>query len=439
MYIVRGAAETSKKIKVDTFKDLSAGGSARSSSDSVSIDQSVKRENYEIRASTKQPLAVTGSKNYWLGSLDTPNNAEVWHAGMSTHSGGARLLSIRRKTSLNTLQDIEVHETNSKEIEDVSENTGEKPQDTRNYENVQEHGVCLFDNLNGIDKSDSGSSMAVSDSSENFFAVSSDSESEEENELFDLDAHIERLCARENDSDTTSEGSESQGSEAAFNKAVRKVIRRIKRERSDEIAADSDSGSRASSEKSSEESDDESSEGDSDNDDKSNDSSLSGNRGLKMARDLDHEFADLMENELIIDQRNGKHPKSASSVVYRDYVTRDRIDSILETMETNPEEDEYHCVGSPMENNLASSSLDTVKVQDLRWPFSSYYIKEVQHIPKGDGVDAALPSSGSTESSPSFPGRKRNVMLGRIWWAEWWAREDTKIKSHTGLELHTVL
>lgn len=69
------------------------------------------------------------------------------------------------------------------------------------------------------------------------------------------------------------------------------------------------------------------------------------------------------------------------------------------------------------------------KVQNLRWPFSNLYVKELEQdpgMPLSD-LEESLPSYRSTVATAFHPGRERNVMLGRVWWVEWWAKDDSRV------------
>ena len=69
------------------------------------------------------------------------------------------------------------------------------------------------------------------------------------------------------------------------------------------------------------------------------------------------------------------------------------------------------------------------KVQNLRWPFSNLYVKDLEQdpgMPLSD-LEESLPSYRSTVATAFHPGRERNVMLGRVWWVEWWAKDDSRV------------
>ena len=70
------------------------------------------------------------------------------------------------------------------------------------------------------------------------------------------------------------------------------------------------------------------------------------------------------------------------------------------------------------------------KAEDLRWPLSIFYVKEFKQdsgIPLSEKSEV-LPSYRSTVATARQPGRKRSVMQGRVWWVEWWAKEDSRRK-----------
>ena len=70
------------------------------------------------------------------------------------------------------------------------------------------------------------------------------------------------------------------------------------------------------------------------------------------------------------------------------------------------------------------------RAEDLRWPLSIFYVKEFKQdsgIPLSEKSEV-LPSYRSTVATARQPGRKRSVMQGRVWWVEWWAKEDSRRK-----------
>ena len=84
-------------------------------------------------------------------------------------------------------------------------------------------------------------------------------------------------------------------------------------------------------------------------------------------------------------------------------------------------------------------TLEEHLVSDLRWPFTNFYVKEVQedmddsHHTENHQYSGALPCYKSKMSSSSFPGRKKDVMLGRVWWVEWWAGDEHNEKEAPAL------
>ena len=70
------------------------------------------------------------------------------------------------------------------------------------------------------------------------------------------------------------------------------------------------------------------------------------------------------------------------------------------------------------------------RAEDLRWPLSIFYVKEFKQnsgMPLSDKSEV-LPSYRSTVATARQPGRKTSVMQGRVWWVEWWAKEDSRKK-----------
>ena len=81
------------------------------------------------------------------------------------------------------------------------------------------------------------------------------------------------------------------------------------------------------------------------------------------------------------------------------------------------------------------TTLKEDSVSDLRWPFTNFYVKEVQEdaeelSPTGTKAHSEVfPCYKSKTVSSSFPGRKKDVMLGRVWWVEWWAENESTKES----------
>ena len=361
---------------------------------------------------------------------------------LSADENAVRLLSSHRKGSV-ALDQILLDETLDRQDSNVQKMV-EKDVDPDLKDIVAAIRGERDSDASDVD-SDSGSSTAVSDTSD-LEEVTSDEESEVEldQEAFDIDAHINKLVTgKDTDSDSDSDGNESEASEKAFQKAVRKVIKKIKRERSEEIV---DSGEESeASEKGSETEEPSTSDADSaseDDDDSDASSAKSDRESFELDRDIDPEIAELMEDGLVIDPKMGKHDGNDDShTVYKYYLTDNgRISSAKETVKN---EDPPDATDDPSEEGERSpeegrqkqkdqlvSTLNESKVKDLRWPCSNFYIKEVgQDFDEvTPDTEEALPSYRSTAASASHPGRKRNVMLGRVWWVEWWAREDTRMK-----------
>ena len=371
------------------------------------------------------------------GSLDSLEDEQVWDS-ISMEEKAVRLLSTHRRQSVDSKQiQVEVHQydTVAKPGRCVEEEVSHvDPIDEETLSHVQNVVASILERYKQ-DSSDSDSSTAVSENSELDFHVSSDEESEpddEKGEVFDFNAHIKKICKRDDGSDSESDGNESVTSEKAYKTAVRKAMKKIKRERSDELA-ESDNSVKGSENERSPKSDDNSSSESSDQDGGESDSSSGENEkeSFEVVRDVDPEIQELMADGLVIDPKKGKSGAGETRTVYRYYMNNEgKIDSVSETADNLSEEDEGPSTVNTQENTLAST-LEDSKAQELRWPFSNFYVKEInQEATFSENCDA-LPSYRSTQASASHPGRKRNVMLGRIWWVEWWAREDTKTKSST--------
>ena len=298
------------------------------------------------------------------------------------------------------------------------------------------------------DSSISGSSTAVSEAASEAEDVSSDEESEDESdEDFDVDAHVTRLIKgsdSESESDSECDGDEndSDTSEKDFRKVVRKVMNRIRRERSEDIFTSEDEESETSEKESEAENspnneDDCSSEASEEGDDATDASSTNSAEELTdNERTIDPDIAELLAEGLVIYPKQRQNNRQESRTVYKYKMSDDgRIQSTKETLEnedTARKDDSAtgEADKTPLtnQNHLESlaSTLDKEKVKDLRWPFSTFYVKEFNY--DNIGIQA-LPSYRSTEAVSAHAGRKRNVMLGRVWWVEWWAMQDTEQKN----------
>ena len=361
---------------------------------------------------------------------------EVWDS-ISMEDKAVRLLSTHRRQSVDPKHiQVEVNENDtvaSAETSVEEEDPHVDPMDEETLEHVQNVVASILERYKQ-DSSDSESSTAVSENSELDFHVSSDEESEtdKKEEVFDFDLHIKKICKRDDGSESESDGNESVTSEKAFKTAVRKAMKKIKRERSDELNESDKESEKGWANERSRKSDDDSSSESSDQDGEESDSSSGENEkeSFEMAQDVDPEIQELMVAGLVIDPKKGKTGADESRTVYRYYMNNEgRIDSVSETADNLSEEEEGPSTVSTQENTLAST-LEDSKAQELRWPFSNFYVKEINQEATFSENSDALPSYRSTQASASHPGRKRNVMLGRIWWVEWWAREDTKTKSN---------
>ena len=406
--------------------DSDAKASISSRGSIVSLNDDSKQHNHSNNHSRKSSLGDG------YGSLASLEDEQVWDS-ISMEEQAARLLSTHRRQSVDPKQiQVEVHQYDTVR-RDEEEDPHVDPMDEETFAHVQDVVASILERYKQ-DSSDSDSSTNVSEDSELDFHVSSDEESEsddEKGEVFDFDAHIKNICKRDDGSDSESDGNESVTSEKAYKTAVRKAMKKIKRERSDELGGSDKESEKGSENERSPESDDNSSSESSDQDGEDSDSSSVENEkeSFEMARDVDPEIQELMVGGLVIDPKKGKRGAGESRTVYRYYMNNEgRIDAVSETADNLSEEDEGPSTVNTPVNTLASTLVDS-KAQELRWPFSNFYVKEInQEATFSENCDA-LPSYRSTLASASHPGRKRNVMLGRIWWVEWWAREDTKTKS----------
>lgn len=361
-----------------------------------------------------------------FGSVDSLDDIEVWDS-ISMEDKAVRLLSSHRRQSVAPEQiQVEIYEEKATARPQNGLETDDHhvdPIDEETAAHVQNVVSSILKKYKKYDSSDSESSTA--ENSELDLEVSSDEESDDDKgEVFDFHAHIKKICKREDGSDSESDGNESVTSEKAFKTAVRKAMKKIKRERSDELD-ESDKESEKGSEKeeqSPKSDDDSSSEQDGDESEASSTENEKGS--FEMARDVDPEIQELMEGGLVIDPKKGQNDADDSRTVYRYYMNnKGKIDSVPETIDNLSDEGE----DPPTANTPLASTLEHSKTEELRWPYSNFYVKEINQ--EAENCDA-LPSYRSTQATASHPGRKRNVMLGRVWWVEWWAREDTKMKSN---------
>ena len=298
------------------------------------------------------------------------------------------------------------------------------------------------------DSSNSGSSKAASVTSD-AEDVSSDQESEDEEsedeadqENFDVDAHVKKLLdGGEGDSGSESDSDAEIGSdtsEKAFQKVIRKVMSRIKKERSEDFVSDdeeSEMSEKGSKDEKSSNSESDSSSISSEEEDDLSDASSTESEEERTKTVFNPDIAELLADGLVINSKTGQKNRQDSRVVYKYFMNDDgRICSKQETVKNedpaqkddrSTEEVEEKSPKKENHQESLAATLNDDKVEDLRWPFSTIYLKEFDY--DGLGIQA-LPSYRSTEATASHPGRKRNVMLGRVWWVEWWAMEDTDRK-----------
>ncbi|XP_022800890.1 suppressor protein SRP40-like [Stylophora pistillata] len=361
-----------------------------------------------------------------VGLLDV--DSEVWDS-ISLQEQTVRLLASFRNPSMN-MQQIQVEIKEDKLAQSRKQAAKEEerhvdPMDTETSAHLKKVVASILQQYKEA-SSDSGSSIGENLETESPILSDEESSEEETEDEFDFEAHIRKICRRDNGSDSESDGHGSNNSEKALKNAVRKAMRKIKRERSDELA-DSDNGSmKGTGNERPPNGDGSSSES---SDESNDDDGSSGAGSFEMARDVDPEIQELMDGGLIIHPNGDSSNTNEYRTVYKCFMPDEgKIGSIQDPIVNQSEDTRNPPTESHREDNLASN-LDENKAQDLRWPFSSFYVKEVRHETPFPKNFEALPSYRSTPASAAHPGRKRNVMLGRVWWVEWWAREDTKMKS----------
>ncbi|XP_031573564.1 protein starmaker-like [Actinia tenebrosa] len=258
---------------------------------------------------------------------------------------------------------------------------------------------------------------------------------------FDLEEHINKLCSHTIDSGSSSE-SESEGSdsEAEKQKAVNKVMRKYAKKHSQDDEAESeddsdnsdveetdleDEGSDDGIEEVEVKDDDDSDYSSTDDDDTDSDFLDEESASVSTASSGDYEIEEGDDDKEPAQGVNEEIPYLSDTtmpsheVVY-DYYLGTRPESCPEKIEVQD---------GDLNNNIAlDNTLATRSVINLRWPFTSYYVKEFDldsEVPTYE-EDGLLPCYKSMKSSASFPGRRRDVMLGRVWWVEWWAKDTVK-------------
>lgn len=214
-----------------------------------------------------------------------------------------------------------------------------------------------------------------SDNSTIHSEVSDSSDEESECQEFDLESYIDKLIKRENETEGYSDSDDAPGN-AAKNR-VRKVSKKTKRV----FQALSDKSSETEASPST---DDSNSDADGQEDDPKDQS-------FEWERDVYF----LADNEHI----------SSSSETVTKKLAPENVGDIVRT-------------------------LGERRAEDLRWPLSIFYVKEFKQdsgMPLLDKSEV-LPTYRSTVATARQPGRKRSVMQGRVWWVEWWAKEDSRKK-----------
>lgn len=275
-----------------------------------------------------------------------------------------------------------------------------------------------------------------------------------EEEEFDLDKYIEKLCQQSTDEDESDDDDESD-TDSVYSKdtkkAVKKVVRKLSKNNGDDSTdsedddddtlsspdlnrddlstseiADNASTADKDREGDVESGDDDDSsfmssgesdvdylyDDDDDDDDDSASSTGTSQNGDDADDSNDPESSIKLGDELLSPTNDPKNqPHDAVRKYYQD-LEREKCPAKLDVTE--------HEIG----NMKLDSALTSRSVVSLRWPFSNYYVKEFDvEYEERDSVfdEGLLPTYKSMQSSASLPGRRRNVMSGRIWWVEWWA------------------
>ena len=420
--------------------DLVNSNSGKVSTHVVTPSRNRKRNNSDTRTSTRsinsysleeeddatsdQQFSPDGSLSASLLKEDESAESSLldeeyfWESLSVDEDESVRLLSSQRKTSValdQILLDInpERKESDDDEYADVDVKAIAAAISGRRESEVSESD------------SDSDTSTTVSEGSDVDDATSDEeSDKESDHEVFDMDYHINKLVKggseSESDNDSTSEtdGSESAASEKLFQKAVQKVMKKFKRERSQEIV-ESDLESTETTDKGSETEESPTSE-----DSASETSDQEQDLSDESSKETDPEIVKPVENGWVIDPTKMSENERISAV--REKAKNEGLPKKGEAYPAKAEvllqENE-----KTQEVNLAPT-LEESNAQDLRWPLSNFYVKEFKQdleMSLSDNEEA-LPSYKSTAASAAHPGRKRNVMLGRVWWVEWWAKEENK-------------
>ena len=243
------------------------------------------------------------------------------------------------------------------------------------YEEYAEADVkAIIDAITRTENTQLSEQEDESDNSTIHSEVSDSSDEESECQEFDIESYIDKLIERENETEGYSDSDDA--SNAAKNR-VRKVSKKTKR--AFQALSDKSSETEASPN-----TDDSNSDADGQEDDPRDES-------FEWERDVYF----LADNEQI---------SSSSETVTKKLDTDDGGDIVR--------------------------TLGERRAEDLRWPLSIFYVKEFKQdsgIPLSEKSEV-IPSYRSTVATARQPGRKRSVMQGRVWWVEWWAKEDSRRK-----------
>lgn len=241
-----------------------------------------------------------------------------------------------------------------------------QPEEYDEYEDVDVKAIAaaISEELEGDDSEHDSDSSGSGTVSEGSDLDDDSSDEESEHEVFDFENHINKLVKRENKSESASDNdSDSDGNESVNSEKVFK---------------------------------------------KAVEKAMK-----KIKRERSEE---IVESDLESAKTSLKESETEDSPTSEDQSASEASD----TDEENENAYKFQYLARMLQAN---------KVQNLRWPFSNLYVKELEQdpgMPLSD-LEESLPSYRSTVATAFHPGRETNVMLGRVWWVEWWAKDDSRM------------
>ncbi|XP_032220646.1 clumping factor A [Nematostella vectensis] len=311
----------------------------------------------------------------------------------------------------------------------------EKSADTKNDE------ISDSDKSDTEKDADSDSENDGSGTSESEY-LSSEESDEDVNEEFDLEKYIRKL---ERGTSSSEDDASSVTSEKLINRAVLRATKNFRRANVDTVKQNSDSESSDSEPEvepkpkkekppKKEQSGSEQSSGSSSEE---TDSFLDFTDDESISSDDTSVVSDEFNEDERVNGSQSEHTVSPFDIICMHYMGGAR-------KEEKPVKIELQDYELGHVHQL-DTSLGASRVMDLRWPFTNYYVKEIDDLSSFD-KDAdeptntdelnpnVLPCYKSFESSALVPSRRRSVMSGRVWWVEWWAntsRTDTPNETNT--------